>query len=322
MQLWLPVYLLLLIAIGYLLPQTSPRNVSRLLAWAIALMTLAFSFVITLPEIPLIRMPVIVAMQLVSMKIIVMVECYRDGTRLSLPQWIGFSTAWFGMKPSVFEKRKATPLPFTDPLTNGLLNIILGLAVLYLSLQAEGIDSALHLLFITELLSLVAFSLILHFGILPVVTALWRIARIDAPLLFRSPSRALSLTEFWSRRWNIAYSEMTSVIAYRPLRPLIGRETALTLAFLLSGLLHEIAISLPVSSGFGLPMAYFILHAIAIRVEKTNTFSRILTRSRPLARMWVLSMLVLPLPLLFHAKFVALVLKPLRDVILKCIGFI
>ena len=56
--------------------------------------------------------------------------------------------------------------------------------------------------------------------------------------------------DFWSRRWNLAFSEMTALGVYRPLSGNIGRKAATVAAFLASGLLHELAISLPVLAGY------------------------------------------------------------------------
>jgi len=52
---------------------------------------------------------------------------------------------------------------------------------------------------------------------------------------------------------------MMALCVQRPLARTVGRRRALLAAFGLSGLLHEVAISLPVQAGFGLPTAYFVL---------------------------------------------------------------
>ena len=69
--------------------------------------------------------------------------------------------------------------------------------------------------------------------------------------------------------WNLAFSEMTAVAVYRPLSAPLGRGTATLGAFLFSGVLHELAISLPVLAGFGLPSLYFALHGLLVLVKRT-----------------------------------------------------
>jgi D-alanyl-lipoteichoic acid acyltransferase DltB (MBOAT superfamily) len=163
---------------------------------------------------------------------------------------------------------------------------------------------------------LAGLSLILHFGILNLSTALWRRLGVDVSELFRSPYKARSLKEFWGKRWNLAFSEMTALIAYRPLKYKIGAENAVIISFLVSGLLHEIAISFPVSSGYGLPLLYFIIHAVAMQLEAKSLFVKRLLSHRLLSHIWVLSLLVIPMPILFHRAFVSEVLIPLREMLL------
>ena len=114
---------------------------------------------------------------------------------------------------------------------------------------------------------LVGYSLILHFGILSISAGIWRLFGVKTYLLFKSPLLSTTLSEFWSKRWNIAFSEMISVTIYRPLKNKFGPAAIIIISFIFSGLLHEIAISLPVGKGFGLPMLYFIIQAIAILLE-------------------------------------------------------
>ena len=85
-------------------------------------------------------------------------------------------------------------------------------------------------------------SLIVHFGVFDVLAGAGGRAGVDCTPLFRSPLRSASLGEFWGRRWNLAFSEMTALAVYQPLVLRIGRRPALAASFLGSGLLHELAI--------------------------------------------------------------------------------
>lgn len=80
--------------------------------------------------------------------------------------------------------------------------------------------------------------------------------------------------------------------------------------FLVSGLLHEMAISLPVGRGYGGPLGYFVLHGGLVLAEEG-----LAAKGRPVTgifgRFWTLAWLVLPLPILFHRAFVSEVLLPL-----------
>ena len=152
----------------------------------------------------------------------------------------------------------------------------------------------------------------LHFGLFNLVAGAWRRAGVDCRPLFVAPLRSTSLGEFWGRRWNLAFSQMTAIAIYQPLVRRAGRRAALAASFLGSGLLHELAISVPVRAGYGLPLAYFALHGALVMAE-----GRLARAGRPIDRVawagraWTLAWLVVPLPILFHRPFLAGVAWPL-----------
>jgi hypothetical protein len=302
-----------LVISGYNLPSIKNKKTARVIAWFIFITTVVFSFIVSTAAPPLVRMLTIVVLQLMAMKVIVVVETYTTRNRLTPLQWCAFCIGWFGMRPLPFERLPSPSLPFARLLTKGVTRCALGLSLVFVAHELRSNTSLLRL-FIPQFILLIGVSLVLHFGILNITTALWRYLGVDAPELFRAPYKSRSLKEFWGKRWNLAFSEMTAVIAYRPLKSVINPGSALVLSFLLSGLLHEIAISLPVGSGFGLPMAYFGIHAFAMQLE---TRSRIVQRmlSQPLlAHLWVLTWLIVPMPLLFHKAFIEGVLWELGRV--------
>jgi alginate O-acetyltransferase complex protein AlgI len=153
-------------------------------------------------------------------------------------------------------------------------------------------------------------SLILHFGLCNLLAGIWRLRGIPCDALFRAPLRSQNLAEFWGRRWNLAFSEMTAIAVYRPLAGRLGRGPALLAGFILSGLLHELAISVPVRAGFGLPLLYFLIHGALVLFERG-----LADAGRALSgwtgRVWALFWLAAPLPLLFHRPFLSGVVWPL-----------
>jgi alginate O-acetyltransferase complex protein AlgI len=308
-------YIFVLMTVGYYLPFLTQKFIARTIAWIIAGITVWFSSVITADQPALLRMVVIVFLQLLSMKTLVIIETYSGENRLTVFQWLAFALGWFGMRATPFEQLPGIPLPYSRLIMKGMTRIAIGLALLYLSTQAERISIAAAF-FIPQLLLLVGISMILHFGILNLSTAAWRAQGVDVQELFRSPYKSTSLREFWGKRWNMAFSEMTAQIAYRPLKQHMSTEQAMLLSFLLSGLLHEIAISLPVNAGYGLPMLYFTLHAAAMLAEAKSTGLQRLLKHPIFSRIWVMGLLILPLPLLFHQAFILRVLTPLRHLLL------
>jgi alginate O-acetyltransferase complex protein AlgI len=296
------------------------KPAARWWAWGICIVTVIFASLVTADSSFLVRMVAIVSLQLLSMKIIVVVESYPGKMKLNPMQWLAFSLGWFGMRPALFETFPAPSqrLPYATTALRGLSRIGIGLLLVYVSAVIEEANGALKLL--ADLALLVGISFILHFGILNLSTAYWRWWGVNVKELFRSPYKSRSLNEFWGKRWNMAFSEMTTLIAYRPLKFKIGKTQAMMISFLLSGLLHEIAISLPVKAGYGLPMLYFALHGLLMYAEQKSAVVQKIITNKILSHVWVLCWLILPLHLLFHPAFMEGVLKPLRSLLLHYIS--
>jgi hypothetical protein len=311
---------LFLLLAGYTLPFIPNKSTARWIAWIICIATVIFASLITADASALVRMVSIVSLQLLSMKIIVAVESYPGKMRLNSLQWSAFALGWFGMRPALFETFPAPSqrLPYATIAMRGISRIALGMVLVYLSAVIETTNTSIMI--IADLALLVGISFILHFGILNLSTAYWRWWGVNVKELFRSPYKSRSLNEFWGKRWNMAFSEMTTLIAYRPLKFKIGKTAAMIISFLLSGVLHEIAISLPVKAGYGLPMLYFALHGILMYTEEKSAFVQKILASKILSHLWVLGWLILPIHLLFHPAFMEGVLKPLRALLLGYIS--
>jgi alginate O-acetyltransferase complex protein AlgI len=235
-----------------------------------------------------------------AMKALVSVEAtIRDGTRLAPLRWAAFAMLWPGMRPALVARLQRGRSGAAALLRTGLAYVALG-ATLFLVARLTWRWTGSTVLSTVLLLS--ALSFLLHFGLFGVLAGLWRTAGADVGPLFRAPWRSASLGEFWSRRWNLAFSEMTSVAVYRPIAARRGRPAALAAAFLFSGVLHEIAISLPVRAGYGRPLLYFAIHGALTQVERARG---------PFGRALTLLAVVLPLPLLFHRPFLQGVMWPL-----------
>ena len=92
-------YILLLITVGYYLPFLKQKFVARTLAWIIACITVWFSSFITTDQPALLRMVVIVFLQLLSMKVLVVVETFSGENRLKVFQWLAFALGWHAGHP-------------------------------------------------------------------------------------------------------------------------------------------------------------------------------------------------------------------------------
>jgi predicted DCC family thiol-disulfide oxidoreductase YuxK len=157
---------------------------------------------------------------------------------------------------------------------------------------------------------------ILHFGLFHLLSLFWRRTGITATPLMQNPLLATSLTEFWGRRWNTAFNELAFQFTFRPLRRITRPATATLLVFGLSGLIHELVISLPADGGYGLPTLYFLIQGIGTIVERSR-FGRAIGLGRgPRGWFFTLCVTVAPVFWLFHPLFTKNVILPM----LKAIG--
>ena len=162
---------------------------------------------------------------------------------------------------------------------------------------------------------MIGLVLILHFGLLHLASIGWRGLRVDAPPIMDVPLRSASVGEFWGRRWNGAFNQLALRLVFRPLARRAGTTVATLCAFGVSGLVHELVISLPANAGYGLPTAYFILQGVALLAEHTRAGKRLgLGRGVP---GWLFTMLVVAGPAfwLFHPPFVRRVILPFMTAI-------
>ncbi|HYH07529.1 MAG TPA: MBOAT family protein [Thermoanaerobaculia bacterium] len=241
------------------------------------------------------RMLVIVSVTFVAMKLVTLAVAR---VRLAPAQLLAF-LAWGGMRPALFTALGNAPRPGARALAlRGARNAAAGVA-LFVVARAVAPHSEVAAIG----LAMIALSLIVHFGLFDLLAAFWRTRGVAADALFRAPLAARSLAEFWSRRWNIGYSEMIATVVHRPIRSRFGPHAALAASFLASGILHELAITVPVGAAYGLPTLYFLLHGLAVAVEKRLP-------AEP-GRLWVFLWLVLPLPLCFPPVFLRKVIAPL-----------
>ncbi|QKJ30639.1 hypothetical protein HQ865_13040 [Mucilaginibacter mali] len=285
------------------------------LSWLVLVISILSVHFIFLNEYPIIRMLALIATTFTAMKVIAATEEYRYKTvELTFKQWFIFATAWAGMRAQPFETLGGPPLPNAWPMVRfGITRLIAGLILVLLARQIAtlSIDATLKHILVSAIL-LIGYSLMLHFGILSISAGMWRFHGANTYFLFKAPAKATSLTDFWSKRWNIAFSEMTAIAIFRPLRNKIGSAAALMLAFAFSGLLHELALSIPVNHGYGLPMLYFIIHGVLVLFEKALISRRILfLKNIVVARVWVFFWLIAPSPLLFHIHFIREIVWPL-----------
>lgn len=169
---------------------------------------------------------------------------------------------------------------------------------------------------LTGWIGMLGIILFLHFGLFDLLALFWQSKGVTATPVMRKPLLATSLAEFWSTRWNTAFNVLAHDLAFRPLARKFGVLGATLGVFFISGLIHDLVISLPARAGFGLPTAYFLFQGVGVLAERSALGRRIgLARG---FRGWLFTAICTAGPVfwLFHAAFVTTVILPM----LRAIG--
>jgi alginate O-acetyltransferase complex protein AlgI len=157
---------------------------------------------------------------------------------------------------------------------------------------------------------MVGLVLLLHFGLFDVLSCMWRARGVKAVPLMQMPVASVSVSEFWGKRWNRAFRDLTHRFLFRPLTARLGPRWAILAGFVLSGLVHDVVISVPAGAGYGGPTLFFLLQAPAMLLERSVPGRRMgLGRGW---RGWAFTLLVIvgPACLLFHPPFVERIVVP------------
>lgn len=214
-----------------------------------------------------------------------------------------YMTIWPGMAPEPMRRREAC----SEDGKGFAAGFVFALAGCGLTVLTAVMEPRLGLE-LTGWLGIASLLTTIHFGYAGMLTSVMRLCGWNVGPLFDHPLRSSSLQDFWSRRWNLAFVEMDKVLFVQPLRRLFGASGAVFLVFLISGLLHDLAISYPAGGGWGPPTLYFILNGLAMLAEHRY----LKANSHPLLRLvWTWAWLLLPLPLLFTEQFRSVLVVPL-----------
>jgi predicted DCC family thiol-disulfide oxidoreductase YuxK len=228
------------------------------------------------------------------------------GKKTGAARTIAYLFAWPGMDAATFLQERAARA--TPPLKAWLFafgNVTIGVLLWGFVRGALPFQPLF-----AAWIAMVGFILVVHFGLLSLVALAWRATGVDALPLMRAPIRSHSLGEFWGRRWNTGFHQLADEFVFRPLRPIVGLRVATLLVFLVSGLVHDLVISLPARGGYGLPTAYFVLQGAGVLFEHSNLGFRLEVGRG--WRGWLFTMIVTAGPVfwLFHPAFVLNVMVP------------
>jgi alginate O-acetyltransferase complex protein AlgI len=221
--------------------------------------------------------------------------------------------AWPGMDATRFLSPHLAPRPSRFALmknsATGAVRILIG-ALLLFAVARHATEPLL-----AGWIGMVGMILILHFGLFDLTSIGWRALRVDAAPIMNRPLLSTSVSEFWGRRWNAAFNDLAVRLIFRPVARHTTVLAATLIAFAVSGLIHELVISLPAGAGFGLPTAYFLVQGLGVLAERSPAGKRL--RLGNGVSGWGFTMLIVAGPAfsLFHPPFVRQVIVPFMKAI-------
>ncbi|WP_437223383.1 MBOAT family protein [Planctomicrobium sp. SH661] len=202
--------------------------------------------------------------------------------------------------------RGAVPVPRSEEWTFAAFKAAVGLCIFTAAAQLpESVDPR-----ITGWIAMVGITFILHFGSFHILSCVWRRAGLQATPLMQWPIASRSVADFWGRRWNLAFRDLTHRFLFLPLVGEVGGTAALMTGFLVSGLIHDLVISWPAQGGYGSPTAYFLIQGVAILAERSQPGRRLGLRGGWTGFLFCLLVVLIPIPLLFHQAFINNVIIP------------
>lgn len=224
-----------------------------------------------------------------------------NGTRSFL-----FLALWPGMDARRFLDAGARPeKPAPGAWISGAANAALGALLLWGVARAAGNG------LLAGWIGMIGMIFLMHFGAFKLLALFWRQNGICAQPLMRMPVAAESVDDFWGKRWNTAFRDLSFGLMFGGFRRHSGTRAAALLTFVASGLIHDLIISVPAGGGYGLPTAYFTLQGAGMLFEHAQAWLRGNWRGRLFA--W--AVIAGPAFALFPPPFVLRVIVPFMQAI-------
>jgi alginate O-acetyltransferase complex protein AlgI len=225
-----------------------------------------------------------------------------------VPAWrhLAYLLAWPGLDAVAFLTERPEHPPHRKEWMRGARNLVIGL-ILFFGIGRLVLRWNVS---IAGWTGMAGVALSLHFGLFQLFSCGWRHAGIQARPLMNRPLVSESLGEFWGRRWNTAFRDLTHRFLFRPLTRRIGVRAGLAGGFVFSGLVHDLVISWPAGGGYGGPTLFFAIQGVGMLIERSKVGHDIGLGHG--VRGWSFAMLaiLLPAPLLFHTPFVQGIVVP------------
>jgi alginate O-acetyltransferase complex protein AlgI len=218
---------------------------------------------------------------------------------------------WVGMEPREFAKRthpvRVLPGEWVAPIGRIFLGGFLTWGMARTLIDASPLAAGWT--------GMVGVILLLHFGTFDLLALAWRRAGYAVTPLMNGPTRADSVGNFWGVRWNRGFNSLARRFLHQPMAPILGRSVAVLGVFTVSGLIHDLVITVPARGGYGLPTAYFVLQGVALLFERSGAGRRLKLGRGVRGRLFALAIVAGPAFWLFPPVFVQRVILPMLHAI-------
>ena len=289
-------------------PNRSPAGA---LGWVPVLLPTAFAVSLGRALSAWIWMWVIALSLFLGAKWVTIMRFVREGNVASPARLLAFTFLWPGMDARAFCGRTLVSPPRPREWAGAGVKTFVGAGLVWIG---AALTQQTHPI-VTGWVGMLGLVLLLHCGLFHLLSLMWRALGIDAPPIMHSPATATSVSRFWGGTWNVAFSDLMHGNVFKPLTSHVGPQRALFLVFLISGVLHELVISVPARGGYGLPTAYFALQGLALLFERSKPGRKLRLGSG--IKGWCFVALVAGVPAfwLFHPVFIHHVILPMLHAI-------
>ena len=242
----------------------------------------------------------------------------REPDRITGVQTAAWMFGWAGLNPGDFfladsQQANMTAKQSMDrhALTQAVVKMLLGAALICLIAPIFRTPYPL----LAGWIGMAGIVLLLHCGVIHLTAVIWNATGRPVVPIMNSPLLATTVSEFWGKRWNLAFRDYAHVTVFSPLVRRLGGTGAVLAGFLFSGVIHDLAISVPARGGYGWPSLYFLLQAIGVVVERLLQKRGVDFTRQWTGHCWTVLWVVGPVMFLFHRPFVLNVILPLMDAI-------
>lgn len=237
-----------------------------------------------------------------------LISFWPERHRGSSRRRVAYLLWWPGLDARMFLGAEVGHVPTVREWLFALLKLTVGCGLIAISGSIRSISPMVR-----GWIGMIGIVFVLHFGLFHVLSCAWRSFGVQAIPLMDWPICSRSLADFWGRRWNRAFRDLTHRFLFQPLGRRMSPAAALFIAFFFSGLVHELAITVPAGGGYGGPTLYFVMQAIGLAIERSGWGRAIGLRGGWRGRLFAAGVIVGPVMLLFPRPFVLGIILPFTE---------